>query len=352
MACIAAGAVVVVACAGSVTTSAPDATVAPTAAATTPEPTSAPSRAPLEGQFAFVDGKTASSYDQIFLENADGGNARRLISESYDDDTPRLSPDGRRVLFTRYPPEGQPGSDVFVVNVDGSGLTRVDSAAEDPAWSPDGTQIVVTRAQFDAAGNPSDISLWVMNADGTGARQVTHQPSCPSGVCASGVVGAQDNRAVWSPDGTRLAFTRDLYSSTDQYGIFTVALDGSDLRRVSPEGMNADNPAWSPDGASILFQYPPEPLVHGEQDIFSIHPDGSGLVQLTAHLSASEEGGQGNFHAAWSPDGRYISFSHFPGYRSDRASLFVMNADGSDVHLLAPSEYNQNGVDWGRMPTP
>jgi Tol biopolymer transport system component len=106
-----------------------------------------------------------------------------------------------------------------------------------------------------------------------------------------------------------------------------------------------------PDGSRILFQSPPEPLPQGEQNIYTINQDGTELTQLTAHMSSTAEGAQGNFHPSYSPDGSQIVFSHFPGPLPDRAALYLMNADGSAVHLLAASQLDENAADWGQLPS-
>jgi Tol biopolymer transport system component len=116
---------------------------------------------------------------------------------------------------------------------------------------------------------------------------------------------------------------------------------------VTPKGFEVDDAAWSPDGTQILFQSPPEANQGGEQNIYTIHPDGSGLAPLTAHLS-SAGGRQGTNHASWSPDGRQIVFSHNPGM-NDVADLFVMDRDGANVRPIAATALNENGPAWGRM---
>lgn len=252
-----------------------------------------------------------------------------------------------RVVFSRDL-DPQPGL-ILVVGSDGSGLHQLTPSGcpvdrvctdgvEGHAWSHDGSRIVFTRAIFSKAtpghalgADFANVGLWIMNSDGSGAHQTTQAGiNCPN-ACAG---GAQDDQACWSPDGKRIVFLRDTYTSPEQFGIFTVALDGSDLRRVTPTTMNVNDPDWSPDGSQIVFQSPPEPVPSGEENIYTIHPDGSGLVQLTAHLSSFSGGGQGTFHPSWSPDGSHIVFSHTPGSLPDRAALFVMTADGGDVHLL------------------
>jgi TolB protein len=262
-----------------------------------------------------------------------------------------LSPDGRRVVFTRYVAEGASLEDggVFVVNVDGTGLMHLDRDGEDPSWSADGSRVVETRGLFDkGATAPYNVGLWIENADGTHAHQITLKGLRCVNVCPE---GSQHNEARWSPDGTRIAFLLDRYTSPEQFSVFTMAIDGSDLRRVTPEGMEVGNPHWSPDGTRILFQSPKEPVSTGEQNLYVINADGTGMTQLTAHLTSDSTGVQGTFHPSWSPDGKLIVFSHYPGSRGDRASLYVMNADGSDMHLLVDSPLNANAAEWGLLPT-
>jgi TolB protein len=306
-------------------------------------------RKEAEGQIVFEDDGGASNHKQIYIERADGSDVRPLAVSEYDDIKPRLSPDGRTVVFTRFLPDS---TNIFVVNVDGTGLKEIDKDScvkpcggdEDVSWSPDGTQLAMTRDIFDPSTSqtPVNIGIWLMRADGSDAHQLTLKKLICPNVCKG---GAQDNRAAWSPDGKRLVFTRDTYTTPEQFGIFTVGVDGSDLRRLTPKTMNVDDPAWSPDGGLIAFQSPPDPTDGSEQDIYTIRPDGTGLKKLTSGLGPGWSNG-----ASWSPDGKQIVFAHFPS-TTGAADLFVMNRDGSDLHLLAPTALIENGPNWGPSPT-
>ena len=161
------GAVVVVtACSGAAATPStlPIQTAAPTSApseapvaSATSTVTASPVAATADGQIVFED--ASGAHRQIYILRADGSDLHRLVASDNDDVKPRLSPDGRTVAFTRYAPDS---SNVFVVNVDGTGLREIDTAScvkpcggdEDVSWSPDGTQLAVTRDLFDAFPPP------------------------------------------------------------------------------------------------------------------------------------------------------------------------------------------------------
>ena len=306
------------------------------------------SRAPAEGQIAFVGFEVGRKRGQIYLERADGSGITALVASAFDDESPALSPDGRKVAFARTTADGSTALGAYVVNIDGTGLRKIDANGENPSWSPDGTQLVETRALFDpGASAPYNVALWIVNLESGNARQITRNGvRCPN-ACAD---GGQDGEARWSPDGTRLVFLQETYISPEQFSIFTMAADGSDMQRVTPVGMNVADPHWSPDGRFIVFQSPPDPSEHYPQDIYTIHADGTSLTQLTADLSAAPAGLEAAFHPSWSPDGRQIVFSHFPGSTPNGASLYVMNADGTDLHLVAPTTLDQNAAEWGPMP--
>ncbi|HEU5098207.1 MAG TPA: hypothetical protein VFU22_04125, partial [Roseiflexaceae bacterium] len=246
-----------------------------------PTPTPNPGRAPEEGSRIFV----LSVGDQQPAHIADGC-------------APTLSPDGRRVAYSK-------DGDIFVVNADGSQNTRVtNDAAHDsfPSWSPDGQRIAFAR---DSDGTRF---LYVMHADGSQQLQLTNS------LVNNFLPGLHYS---WSPDGQRIAFViQQGYGAS----ILIANTDGSGLANI-PRHLQRDYwPVWSPDGKKIAFlseqwgtsdladAYPPPggPPEIGYMagsccaaNIYVMNPDGGEQIQLTTWAGGPP---------VWSPDSSKIAF--------------------------------------------
>ena len=178
--------------------------------------------------------------------NADGGGRRLLASAPWG--TPAWSPDGSKIAFSRF---NGLGGQVYVTNADGSGTPQNlsnDSSNDDddPNWSPDGTKIVFARVP---PKNFGDSQIWVMNSDGTGPHAVT-TPASPPGETGS----HYDNQPAWSPDGTQITFNYlngEPGPAYFQDSVWIVASDGSNLHQASTPGSGANDelPDWQPVGA-------------------------------------------------------------------------------------------------------
>ena len=139
-----------------------------------------PDWSPDGRKIAFTSNR--DGHEQIYVMNADGSNVTRLtFTEAARDLAPDWSPNGRRIVFqsNRDHPDladiDQPGFDIYVMNEDGSEVTQLTknlSRDLDPAWSPNGRQIV-----FDSDRDvPQTRQLYVMNEDGSDQRPLTGPP--------------------------------------------------------------------------------------------------------------------------------------------------------------------------------
>jgi len=125
--------------------------------------------------------------NRIFVINADGSGKRALTREIALETSMSWSPDGQKIAFF--------DAGISVVNTDGSGLRRVArnvSFQGGPSWSPDGQKLIFVRFRHPwnprpATGEPPPPSpppaadLWVMNADGSGQRNLTRTPTASDG---------------------------------------------------------------------------------------------------------------------------------------------------------------------------
>jgi Tol biopolymer transport system component len=278
------------------------------------------------GLIVFQSNRDSPFFDprfDIYVMNADGSGQTRLTTE--EGSFPAWSRNGSKIAFT----SNRDGNfEIYIMNADGSGQTRLTNRPNatdlQPAWSPDGSKIAF--ASFE-----SSYDIWVMNADGTGQTNLTNHP-------------AEDTYPSWSPDGSRIAFqtTRD-----GDYEIYTIKPDGTGLANVtnSPQSFDGE-PDWAPDGSKMAFSSNRETPGFGV-DVYVMNADGTNATRLT---NASHE----DVTPAWSPDGTRITFK---SHRDFNDEVYVMDADGANPTRLTNNAPPGNTLpedwypDWQPFPT-
>jgi Tol biopolymer transport system component len=169
-----------------------------------------------------------------------------------------------------------------------------------PDFSPDGSQVVFQRVQFNECGQPKGCGL----RDSTGFR----------------------------------------------VSIWVVNTDGSGLHRIVAGGQLWSDPHYSPDGSRILIQSYDEGKGRSRgtrPNEYTVRPDGSRMVQLT---SGKDEV---SFSGDWSPDGSKIAFVHYH-FGDDHLEIQTMDADGSHPETVAEcdSELFCDFPSWGAYDGP
>ncbi len=202
----------------------------------------------LDGNTVYFSSKRSGGFE-IYAIDTNGSNLQRLTSDIGSLYAPELSPNGEWIIFTNN------GDGLWLMRPDGKNprpLTDRDDI--DPTWSPDGSMIAFASSRNGAR------QLFVMDADGTGIRQVTDLDN-------------MGGRSTFSPDGTRLAFYR---GPAGDHDIYIINVDGTGLVQLTDGGDNL-GPSWSPDGDWIAFTS----FRDGNNEIYIIHPDGTGLTRVT-----------------------------------------------------------------------
>jgi TolB protein len=247
----------------------------------------------------------------IFIMNPDGSNKRNLPPFSYRSPScSPFSPDGNKLCYYTSRPAGY----YWVQEKSGGGWTRL-------SYMPQGAFCVAEEMLAD---------IWVMDIDGSNQTKIT--PDIPhSGFC---------HWLAWSPDGEKILFqTSELSNDTVNIDIWTMNVDGSDMKRVTDYLGDDITPKWSPDGKKIAYRsgnviYEEHPWigewVGGCFDIWVVNSDGTERRRLT------ESVGFDNRHFDWSPDGKKLAYVFHSHARpsQDKSEIWVMNADGSGKELL------------------
>lgn len=171
---------------------------------------------------------------------------------------PRFSPDGGRIL---YYSKIKGLRQLFVQNVSGGArrqLTQDNSDNRDPSWSPDGRHIVWSKKKL--GGN---YDVWIMKADGSGSRQLTHSKASELRPRLSPVTfkltpeGAEPADPIFGGVGGPSfgPYQRILYQRGEgkHASIWSMWDDGRFPRQVSPRGLRARHAEWAPDGMSIAY---------------------------------------------------------------------------------------------------
>jgi TolB protein len=193
-------------------------------------------------------------YD-VFIANPDGSGLRQLTDSPGYDAEATISPDGSRIIFTS---DRDGDLELYVMDADGGNVTRLthEEGYDGGAFfSPDGSMIVYRAHHptdpeeledyrallLEGLIRPGTVEVWVMNADGSGKRQVTSN-------------GAANFAPFFHPDGRRIIFSSNLDSADGRdFDLYLIDLDGSNQERITRAPGFDSFPMFSPDGRQLVW---------------------------------------------------------------------------------------------------
>ena len=240
------------------------------------------------------------------------------LVDTDDPEEPAWSPDCSQIVYGAR-------SRLWIAGADGSNpteLTQRDGGySHEPSWSPDGTRVAYARQVFQDPHWESHI--WMVNADGTGKRQLTRGD-------------VWDEKPAWSPDGNRLLFGRLSGSGRDAEGdridrdryITLMNADGTNQQFLTVGGAWDHSPVWSPDGRQFAYIAFDSVWIRD-------------LNQPNARAIASDAFWDGGL--TWSPDGTKIAFTRREG---EEASIRIVQIDTASEEVLADTAGQENYPRW------
>ncbi|MCZ6916417.1 MAG: hypothetical protein O7I93_06560 [Gemmatimonadetes bacterium] len=232
----------------------------------------------------------------LYIANADGAGERPLFGTSGFDYNASFSSDGQWIVFTSER-AGSGQADIYRVRPDGSGLERLtnDPDLDDQAaMSPDGGHVAFVSTRGSHTAN-----IWILDLSTRQARNLTGGRT-PAGAAGTGTLNGSF-RPSWSPDGTWIAFTSDRnfpfkphvepapgWEHPQELSIYVMQPDGRGLRRLTPAGVTAGSPRWSPDGKRIVFYELPTALTFAAR-VFAQNRVTSQIVSIDVATGARTE---------------------------------------------------------------
>ena len=249
------------------------------------------------------------------------------------------SPDGAKVLLGCVFRKNSPVRPA-TIDPDGSHFKLLNNP--DPtmgifctSWSPDGLRLV---CEGNDEVHPERSALFTVRASDGGDLQLLTRN--PYGVFFCCPVKNQDGSPHYSPDGTKVMFTR--FNDRGQSAAFIVNVDGTGTRQITPWGIGAFGGTWSPDGQWIVFNMNDASSLQGR--LYLMHPDGS-----DRHVIDIDTGGSWYYakEPAWSPDGTRIVFVMYAGSNGGQVDLFTVAPDGTHLTQLTDSPEVEYVPDWG-----
>ena len=244
-----------------------------------------PACSPDGRRIAFISERGVTS--DLYVMDSDGDNVIRLTRDNFFENRASWSPDGTRIAFSNFRFDVG-NSEIYAMDADGNNLINLTKHKwhdVTPSWSLDGSKIAFCSYRTGGMNDPEHI--FVMNADGTGRRNLTADTQL-----------TDNSNPTWSPDGSKIAFNsyRHFIPAPSRYDIFVITADGKELEQLTDGPRSSTSPVYSPDGTKIAYV-----SRRGEdKNIFLMDTNGRNAVKLT-----NTPRGVDNINPSWLTPGGY-----------------------------------------------
>lgn len=250
----------------------------------------------------------------LYLVNADGSNPVNLTrTPDVDELYPKPSPDGTRICFVADEGKGKDKiRNLYYMNSDGTGRTKVAENAREPCWSPDSKSIAYMKGEFE---------------------KFTYSDFATKGLfiydLASGKTRQHPNEKLhhlytlnWSPDGKW--FVATVHGGMGfQHGILAIEADGDKVFDLKLHGCR---PNISPDGKKVTWGHGDFCAGVADLDLGGPTPKATNIHNVVESKNPIE-----TYHITWSPDGKYITFTRGPKFMGKRLNNLLPEFPGVEA---------------------
>lgn len=297
---------------------------------------------PPTGVIALISDRTGNA-DIYLLDVVTGDLTNITNTPEWNESDPAWSPDGSQLLFTVRNKLHIPGQEVNVMNADGTGRRQL-TLGVTPAWSPDGKRIFVSGYYIEVMGHkkpPTYSQGWIGTVDTTGEnyQAVTQQQMNLV------EVGDADSNPAIAPDGRMILYEH--FNTLNATHVFRANADGSNAVQLDSDLVDnylgsTKDPAWSPDGMQIALSaasniYSPQawPNPNG---LYVGDRDGNNWRMVVSGFCGNP---------TWSPDGAYIAYDATYFMQNGNWAVMLVTADGNRSWHMTPSDgYNYYAPAW------
>ena len=280
---------------------------------------------------------------ELCLIDADGSNPVKLTrTPAVDELYPHAAPDGTRICFVADEGAGRNRvRNVYYMNIDGTGRVKVADNARQACWSPDGKIIAYLKGEFERYTTKDFATKGLFFYDIETGKHTEH----PNGnlhhlynIC-------------WSPDGNWFLATVHGGMGFD-HAILAFGANGTEVFDLTKYGVTGCRPDCNPDGRKITWGLTDWDLCVGDIDLTSPAPRVTNVRKIVKCGKEDEV-----YHTDFSPDGKYIAFSHGPkaseqvGGKAPGWNICVSDLSGKWVQITNDGNHNKE-PDWVPVQVP